>query len=342
MTATKTRNAWGFMGKVETTYGTPIALAAGSDGILLADFPTPDFGQYLHDGSRGRTPGGPTRVRVKQSGRFGNIKAPAEAIGGGAAYSASVFSSLHTLLRTGGLDPVGSFGAGVEKWTFTPETGPTGLDAATFQAYVEGQMYQLYGAYSSFEITADGPGVPIWDFDLQGLADVETDAAIPTITSYPAATLLPPKAESIALTLGLFTAGVVRSFHFDAGREHGQARADLNSGGHKGFTPGGRNPTLTVVVERVALATVGPWHTASTINPKQLKETGTQIICSLAVGSVQYNRWKLFAGSPASAAQAQVVEVKDGEDGPAATWEITLEFKPSTLTANDEYAIVFD
>lgn len=344
MSAPKTINSWGFMGKVETAYGTPVSPAGATDGILLAERPTLDLRNYLNDGQRGKTPGGAMRPRVKQSGRWGSIKAAAELIGPGAAYSATVKSTLDLLLRVCGMQATGSFTVGQEKYSYLPETAPAGLESATFQAYLAGQMFQVYGTYGTFEIQADGPQVPLWTFDLAGICDNPTDAAIPAIT-YPAATLLPAKAESIALTLGLWTGAVVRSFHFVQNREHSANRANINSSaGILGMTPGGRNPTLDVVVERCPLATVSPWSTASTYNPYELANRGDLHIVSLAVGATQYQRFKLWAGSSttAAAAQAQLVNVQDTEDGPTATWTLTYEFKPSTFTADDEFIIITD
>ena len=344
MSAGKTSNAWAFMGKVpESPYGTPLALSASADGILLEDFADVDFSAFLNDGVRPRAPGGGPRRRVKPSGREGRITAPCAAVGAGAAYSASVFPSIHTLLRAAGLEATGSFGGGSEKWTYVPEVGPSGLDGGTFEYYEGGQKYALAGAYASFSVGVDGPDIPRWEFDLLGIGSTPTDAAIPTISGgYPPATRLPPKAESIAFTLGLFTAGVVRSFKFDYGREHDSQRANINSGGHAGYTPGGHNPTLEVTLEQVALHTSSPWSTASTLNPYELKNDGQLVVCSLAVGTVQYNRWKIFSGASAAALQAQVVDVKDEKDGPTRLWVITVEFKPSTDLLMDSFAVVFD
>lgn len=342
MSAPKTVNAWGFMAKVQAAYGTPETLAAGSDGVLLLERPEIDLDQFVHDGSRGRVPGGATRMRVAQSGRFGTASLVAEMIGSGAAYSGSVFPSLHRLLQGCGLQATLDATPGSEKYTYAPETGPSGLDALTMEGYLAGMLKRMYDAYGTFEITADGPVVPRWDFSFSGRGDAPTDVAIPTITSYPPASRLPPKAENIAFTLGLFTGGVVRSFHFLANREHDAARTNLNSGGHAGFTPGGRNPILEVVLEQPVLTTGSPWSAAGTLNPYKLAEEGSLHLCSLQIGSTQFNRWKLFAGSPTSAAQAKVIEVEEGEDGPTAIWTLRIEFYPSTYLANDEFSIVTD
>ena len=343
MSSVKTQNAFALMAKLEATYGTAISLSAAADGVLLADFADVDFSAFLNDGSRGRAPGGGTRRRVKPSGRVGSMSLPFEAIGGGAAYSASVVPYAHTLFRASGLEATSSFTGGTEFYKYAPEVGPTGLDSVTAEYYEGGQKYQLVGGYGSLSCSVDGPDVPRWMCDLLGVGTTPTDAALPTITGgYPAATLLPPKAESVALTLGLFTAGIVRGFEFDYSRSHDAARKNINSGGHAGYTPGGHSPTMKITVEQVALATVSPWSTSTTLNPYALKDDGQLIVCSLAVGALQYNRWKIYAGASAAALQAQVVDVQDAYDGPTRLWEITVEFKPSSLTLVDSFQIEFN
>jgi hypothetical protein len=343
VSSSKTKNQCALMGKVESTYGTPVALSASADGILPADFCDVDFSAFIHDGSRGRAPGGSTRQRVKPSGRIGSLTVPFEGIGGGAAYSASVFPAHHTLYRISGLEATGSFGGGVETWKYAPEIGPTGLDSGTVEYYEGGQKYPLAGGYGSIGCSVDGPDVPRWTCELLGIGTTPTDAALPTITGgYPPASRLPPKAESVALTLGLFTAGVVRGFDFNYNRDHDAQRRNINSGGHAGYTPGGHNPTMVVTVEQAALATVSPWSTSTTLNPYALKDDGQLIVCSLAVGSVQYNRWKIYAGASAASLQAQVVDVQDDEDGPTKLWVITLEFRPSSYTLLDSFTIEYN
>jgi hypothetical protein len=332
------------MGKApESPYGTPVALSASADGILAADFCEVDFSEFLNDGSRGRAPGGGPRQRVKPSGRVGKITVPFEGTGAGAAYSASIFPAHHTLYRVSGLEATGSFGGGAESWKYAPELAASGLEAGTFEYYEGGQKYPLAGGYGSISVSVDGPDVPRWACDLLGIGTTPTDAALPTITGgYPPASRMPPKAESIALTLGLFTGGVVRGFEFNMNREHDANRKNINTGGHAGYTPGSLNPTMKVTLEQVTLATVSPWSTSTTFNPYALKDDGQLIVCSLAVGSVQYNRWKIYAGASAAALQAQVVDVQDAYDGPTRLWEVTLEFKPSSITGIDYFTIEYN
>lgn len=341
MSSPKTRNAWGLMAKVESTYGTPVALAGANDGVLTHEIPEPDFKEFLFDGNRGQTPGGAGNLRAPQVGRVGKLKTVHQAIGGGAAYSASVFPpGLHAFLRASGFEATGSFGGGAEKWAYAPEIGPTGLDSLTMEAYLEGQLFKLYGAYGNFSIEADGPVIPLWTFDWLGIGDAPTDVAIPAIT-YPPITRIPPRVETI-ITIGTYTTALQKGFTYNHNRDVATPRGAMTPTGHAGYCPGTRNPTIEVLIEKVALHTSSPWTTSTTINPYRLMDSGTQLILSLSVGTVQYNRWKLWSGGASAAAQAQVVDVDDVDDGPRGMWALTIEFKPSTPTAQDDVTFTFD
>lgn len=353
MTAPKTLVSWGYAAKIEATYGT-INACTVSDGILLTKIPTLDVPHWLNNGDRGNTPGGGRRQPAAQSGRWGTFKVEAEGIGSkaAAAYSAGVKPHLDVLIQAAGTAATGSFVATHEYYQYTPENQPTGLASVTTEASVSGQLYRLYGAYADLSIAVNGPGIPVWTFDLNGVLDVITDATIPAFTSYPNQSDLPSKADQIGLTIGLFTGAVVKSFTFKSNRSIKNSRTNISSGfvpGHAGFTPGYRNPTLEVVIERCAtMATVTPWNTASTLNPYRLAEDRVPVLLQLQVGSTQYKRWFIYTGNgvttgaPTPAAQAILKDVKDTAEGPTATWTLTFELFESTYGAADAYSILFN
>lgn len=341
MTAVKTLNTWGFASKVESTYGT-INPCTTTDGVLLAKIPTLDFPHWLDDGKRGVTPGGAPRPEVPSSGRWGAMKVEGEGIGGGVAYSASVFPALHTLILASGYTATGSFTGGLEKWTYAPAIQPAALTSITAEANVSGQLYRLFGAYSDLEIVAGGPSVPSWNFDIIGMMDLMTDAAIPAYSTYPTVANQPMKSDNITLTIGTFTGAIVKSFHFKLGRNHKNARTNIVTGGHAGYTPGYRVPTLEVVLERCALAVSTPWTTATTFNPYKLAEDSLSVICFVTVGGTQYKKWTVGSGSSTASAQAMLVDVKDTAEGPTATWTLTFEFFPTTYTSSDDHFILYN
>jgi len=327
------------MAKVESTYGTAIALTAGADGLQLATRPEPAT-EYLNDGSRGRAPGSGGKMQpVVPSGLGFSMTAEMEPVGFGAAYSApNVPPGVHTALRISGMEALGSFTGGSEKYTYSPESGPTGFDSATVEAYVNGQKHPGRGVYATFSISADGLVVPTWAFELQGIGTIPTDAALPAIT-YPAVTNLPPKAVSIAFSIGTgtpFTTGKVRSFTFTLGREL-HPRADQSGADpHSGFTPGDRAPSLEVVIEAVALHTSTPWYTGTTFNPYKMVDDKNVVVVSIAVGTVQYKRYKI------NFPQCTLTSVEDGDDGATATWTLTFTPHVSTPILDDDFNIVFD
>lgn len=349
MTAPKTLVSWGFAAKAESTYGT-INACTVSDGILLKEVPDVDIPHWLNMGDRGVTPAGAPRQNAPNSGRWGGYKVIAEGIGSPAAqaYSASIKPQLDVAILSSGFAGTGSFTAGQEYWLYTPNAQPSALTSVTTEVNLSGQLYRLFGAYADLAVGVKGPGIPDWHFDYIGMMDLMTDATIPVYTSYPNMAVLPPKADNIGLKLGLFTSGVVRSFDLKMNRNIKSPRANLSNGGHSGYTPAYRKPTLEVVIERCTLATVTPWNTANTLNPYKLAEDANPILFQIDVGSVQYKRYHFFSGNgtttgnPNPAAQAVVTNVKDTKDGPNATWTIELELFASTYGASDEVSIMFN
>jgi hypothetical protein len=353
VTAPKTLVSWGYSAKLESTYGT-INANGVADGILLTKIPTLDVPKWLNVGDRGVTPAGGQRQEVAQSGRWGGFKLEAEGIGAkaAAAYAAGVKPHLDVLNQISGMASTGSFTAAQEFYQYTPQYQPTALVSATTEAVVASQLYRLYGAYADLSIAANGPMVPLFTYDVNGVLDLITDTTIPVYTSYPLMTDLPQKADSIGLKIGLFTAGIVKSFAFKQGRNIKGARTAISGGlipGHAGFTPAYATPTLEVVIERCAtLTATTPWNAATTLNPYRLAEDKVPVILSLDVGSVQYKRWHLYSGTgvttgtPNPTAQAVLKDVKDTAEGATATWTLTFEFFNSTYNASDAYSLMWN
>lgn len=342
MSSIKQRTKFGLLAKVEAVYGTAETLAAATDGVQLISLPEPNMDEYLYDGSRGLAPGSGGKLPMSPPSGLGfSSSFEMHPVGGGAAYSASVVPpGVHTLLCSSGLEATGAFGAGTETWTYAPESGPTGFDSITVEAYVNGQKYPGKGCYSTFGIAIEGPGIPTWTFETQGIGTAApTDAAVPSIT-YPVTTRIPPKATAITFVLGtgtpFSTNAKVRGFNFSMNREMSPRADDNSAGAHAGFTPGRRAPTFEITIEQVNLATVDPWYTATTLNPYKLKEEMDIVGITLQVGSVQYNRYKI------NLPQCQLMTVEDGEDGSTSTWTLTFACVLSGAASDNDFSIVFD
>jgi len=350
MTAPKTLVQWGYAAKIESTYGTINAPGVG-DGVLLKAVPQVDIPHWLNDGNRGVTPGGAGRQNAPKSGRWGGYKAIMEGIGFGAAYSAGNKPHGDSLIQSAGFTSTGAFTGGQENYLYNPATQPTALTSVTSDVNLSGQLYRLYGAYSDLNIVAAGPVIPDWNFDIVGIMDFVTDAAIPVYTSYPAMANLPMKADAITATIGLYTAARVKSFNLKINRNFKNPRVNLANAttfGHAGFTPGYRNVQLEMVIERETETVASPWNAASTLNPYRLAEEANPVLLKLSVGSVQYKRWHIFtgngltAGAPNPAAQAILADVKDTAEGPTATWTLTFDLFASTYGASDDVSILFN
>ena len=339
MSSAKHTLAGGALVKVESTYGTDASPSTSTDAVRFFERPEITLG-YAYDGNRDVANGSAGRI-VQQTpkGRFADITHKVQVRGRGAAYTSSSVTvpDVHALLRACGLDAANTTTGGSEKWDFTP-TAVTGTPtSATYWGYAKGEVIKATGCYGSFKITADGIGIPVWEFALKGIAATAVaDATLPSLT-YTVPTIVPPTATNIAFTLGNFTGGVVRSFTFDLGRSIDNPRQNQNaSAGHAGFTPGERAPVLEVVVEKTSLQG-SPYHATSAIDEYQLVDNATSgLACSLVVGGTQYNRWKLVM------AQAQVTAAEQQGDGPAALVKLTIKPYVTGDQANDDLTVRFD
>ncbi len=323
MSSTKTLIEWGVISKVESVYGTD-PTPTTSDGIVAIDMPEPDM-NYIHDGSRGQNPVGGQLAGVGRSGRGAKLAIDSQMLLPGAAYAAGVFGNLHLWLRCAGFAAIVDVTVSAEKWTYTPEVST--LESCTIYTYKQGQLYKLTGGYGDFTISADGPVVPTWAFEFEGIGVIPTDVAVPTLT-YINGDKDPQKAlNATLLTLGGYGTAVVRGFEFSLNRPL-SARANDNSvGGHAGFTPGIRDPKLVVTVEADAIATYDPYTIA---------EVATATDITLIIGAAQYSQWKLNMD------QAELVDVREAEDGPTALWELEFSAKASAVGANDDLEFVTD
>ena len=334
MSSTKLLTQYAVRGVIESSYaagGVPVA----ADGILPMEIPEVEL-EHIHDGTRGRAPLGGQMTRVAQSGLGASLNLVSHMYTPGVAYSVTEFPSLDRLLRICGMGLTTDFTGGSESYIYRPVMAVTALESLFMEVFNRGQQFDLRGVYGNFQVAADGPSIPVWTFELQGIGLTPTaDVVTPTDTVYVHTDdQKPQKAVSIGFNIGTYVEAVVRSYEFNLQREL-TSRADDNSAGHAGFSPGDRDPRLTVVIEADNLGVLG----AGTINPYQLKEDGTEFALSLLHGVSgapgQYKRWKL------DMAQAQIVGVTEADDGPTAAWE--LEIMPGVTVSNqDDFVLTLD
>lgn len=334
-TTSKLVKVYGLLGKLESSYGGGGTPSTSTDGILLEELATFKYG-YAYDGARPTPPGTVgTQKRVPPTGRFADLTAKLVVAGAGAAYSASIYPHIHVPLRIAGLDAVVVTTPGAEKWTYSPNNGaPAVMASGVFSVYGRGQLYGLTAAYADFTYTIDGPKPPVLEVAIKGLASLPTDVACPAIT-YLGGASLAPSAVNVAFTLGNFTSGIVRKLTLKWQRKL-DPRLDINSGGHGGFTPGGRAPTVEVQYETPAL-TGSPYTSALAVDPFSLFDTGASVAWSWAVGGAQYYRHNVSGPS------AQLIAPpEEAADGATAITKLQLQINPSALGANDDMSWVFN
>lgn len=334
-------NIIGALAKIESTYGTAVALSTTSDGFLLS-YPSRDGApvsvDYAFDGTVGVNPGNLSDLPLSPpGGKSYSIDLPVRFKGAGAAYSASVVPpQAHLALQICGFDAAVTTTTTVEKWTYTPQVVTSAYKGATFGLYTRGELWAMKGGVADWSFTFDNPGPPTHTFALKAIANGDvTDVTCPSIT-YSANSVDPPNANGITAVIGSFTTNaVVYSGSFRLGRTI-EPRVALTSGtGHEGFVPGGYKPELTLQVEDTAF--VGsPYHTSAGLDPIKLREAATKITVSVQFGSTQYNRWKLTLSN------AQLFNVQPAANGRAACWDLTFKPSASTPIALDDLSVVFD
>lgn len=338
MSATKLAIARALLLKAEASYNAGGTVTGTADGFLMCE-PTVPTLTPLHDGARRGTPpgmGGNLR-RVAPSAFEIAFQLMHEAKGAAAAYSASVFPSVHRALLGAGFDGAVTTTASSEKWDYTP-TPLSGTPTSLLgELYARAEKYPFTGAYLNLERLAwDDLGIPLFTFGVRGLLGTIADAAIPTVT-YPTLTTEPPRAVNIGFTLGSWTTtAVVRSGSLQMQREI-MPRANQNGAtGHAGFSPGRRNPVFECLVEAPALVAT-PFHTSAGIDPYQFFSNATEVAAQVSFGSTQYNRLKVILGR---VQMSQPVQLE--EDGPTALYRLTFQVNPTSMSLNDDVTIRFD
>lgn len=335
--AAKLITVLGGLFKEEATYGAGGTVAAGTDGVALAydDFEGAPM-EYTedYDGSGAKFPGiAAARRRFTPSGRVVTGELPFYGLGAGAAYSPTVFPNIHKLLLAAGFDALVDETASSESWTYTPTPGFTGFGSLFGELYARGEMWPFTHGLCDLTVQVESAGPPKWMFNLIALLGDPTDASVPAVT-YSAVDAA--KAEQMVTNIGSYVPVLVKSATFAMGRSKDNARLALGSAGaHAGFSPEGRNPQLTMVIEATALEST-PFHGATGIDPYQLKKLMTEIAVDITVGSVQYNQYTI------ALPQAQLVNVTPQAEGPVATWELVFEGHSSDGASDDDVSLLFD
>lgn len=337
-TPAKVLHVLGLLAKVESTYGAGATFSTATDGVLLQyadkNVGAPVSLGHAFDGNMGPSAVSlATSPRVAPSGRSLLGDLPMRFRAPGTTFAATTLPSIHTFLQAAGFTPTLTSGT----YGYAPTAPGTGYASLALEMYARGEKWPAEGVLANLAFAFSNPQPPIFTFGSRGTAaTLPTDVAAPSIT-YPS---LPstPLASGMLFTFGSFTAGVVYSGSFDLNRDLEGARVALtNAGGHLGFVPGMRNPTLKIVLEQTAFTTASPWHAAASFNPYQLRAAATQMALQLKFTDSNYTVGNSIA---ITTQKAQIVDVVPNNNGPTATVELTFEFKESTPGANDDVALV--
>jgi hypothetical protein len=328
---TKFATIYGLALKLESSYNNGGAPSLSTDGVQLEELF--DYQpQYANDGARAAPPGmlGYQR-RVAPSGRYGEPKFKVAPKGFAAAYSASNTPNVHVPLKICGLDGAVTVTGGLEKWVYTPTVGLTGYASGSGYLYGHGELYAVQGLLGDFTLNVAVGEIPTLDFALKGVqpADV-TDVSLPAIT-YPTLGTDPPKATGLTLSiLGIATFSV-RKATLKWGRAVGP-RLDANvSGGHAGFAPGRRTPSLDITIENPALSVLDLYGA--------FRDAYNNAIWQFTVGTVQYNRHK-WSGPAAQLMAPPKLSVESSSGISLA--DLSLQLNPTTIIASDDLTVTFD
>lgn len=327
------------LAKLESTYGTAVALTETQDGQLLA---LSDRNQaifnigYLYDGSVGPAPGNLGMLpRTRKYGRAVTGTVPMRPKGFGTTYTATELPNVHTMLKVCGFDSTLSSGA----MTYYPGADGFTQSSATMKLFDRGEAWTARGVRGSFGFDINGAGIPTWLFDVQGILSTSiTDTAMVAPT-YPTLSVVEPAAAGLDLTIAssgaTWTVSQLRSASFRMNQEVA-VRQDLTADdAHGGFVLGAYDPEFRITVESTALTS--PTGTAG-FSPYDMVEDAESVAIALAVNaSTAFNRWGFDFGT------AQLKEYNLGNDGPIATTELVFQAHNSTpVIQTNACVITFD
>jgi hypothetical protein len=309
--------------KNEATNGAGATLTGSTDTIQVAqELPVFNYG-FTFDGDRkGAQQTGGNLRRTGPGGRTAEGKVKMECKGSGSALTAgNPVPNLHPFLLASGF--TSSFGTGT--WTYTPVPISTPDISLALEVYDRGEKLPISGAFCAMTMTANGAEPTYFEFDVKGTAGVIADASVPG-RFYNSHTVVPPKNESLGLTIFGTSNLRIRNYSYTHGIEIAP-RVDLNaSTGHAGFALGRRKPELKITVEAEAL---------STFDPYAAWVAGTTGSVTFTVGSVTGNKMTF------TLPQCQIKTCERGADGPLAIWNLTFAPFTSAPDTDDDVTIAF-
>lgn len=304
----KINRALAIFAATETTASAGAAMSATNVIQVAGELPLFTI-DYSNKGDRGMgqmtggkiqptSPGGRTAA--------GTIKVEAKGIGSGSYTVSNLPPNLGVLMNASGFSSSLAGGNVV----FAPRPVSNTSATCALAIYNRGEVTPVSGAMATMGWEFDGASPVTFTFDVQGTAGDTIDIASVPSRTWQASGTLPPKCESVSLTLGSFATPNVRKGSF-SNNSTMTPRLNVNSStGHSGFAGNfSRDPKLNLTIEAEALAT---------FDPRTLMKNATAIAVSMTVGTVALNRFTH------AHAQATITNVTDAVDGDVALWELEI------------------
>ncbi len=322
------------LAKVETVSGTDATPTLSANALRTVGAVLLNFG-YLAGNNRDDVVWGGLGAieRAAPTGRFGKFDVTLEVKGYGAAYSATNRPEGDAFLRASGMSATVVTTAGSESVTYT--TLDTALETMTVYLYAGSKLFKLVGCTASPKLSAAANGRGLITFSVQGrLVSDPTDQSLGATTVN---LTTPPvfAGAGAGLSIGSFTPAsseplMLRQLDVDWGTVTTERSSAGASDGLVGWVITDRKIRWTETVEAVSLSTFDPYALSKTVL------SGLPLVAA-AIGTVQYNRMKLFGGK--WALEAPTVQDASG----LLTWQLQGNLVAGTeSTSGRELRLVFD
>lgn len=315
-----------FLAKVETTAGVDATPVAASDAVRVYEVFDPK-GAFKFKTERPHVIRGTNRTArtpLTPSGRSGTW--PVKVYGRGSpnttAFSASVKPEADALLQAAGFSSTGSFGAGVETYTYAID--PTAPHHVTCYSYSGGKLRKMLGSIAQLKMMWKSGGPIDYDFSIQGLYQAPTDVATPGSPVF--GTSVGPIADGATVSFAGNSALIIREFEYDTGNTIVE-RPQANVAGGLAY------PRLTYSKGTFKLTIEDP--PVATLDLEGLQLSATPEALTWTIGSVQYNKCQFTA----PAVVIETYDVSNDNGIPIAT--ISGGVYDSTDTATDAVSLVW-
>ncbi|MDP9175614.1 MAG: hypothetical protein M3O30_17360 [Planctomycetota bacterium] len=294
--------------KTEVTWGTPIALTSGTDGVINAY-------DVMVDGdiqpNKRVAAGAFGRLASNVGAYSGTAKFKVEAVGSGTPGTPPAWATV--LLPACGM--VNTAG------TFTPVSAASAQSAITLANLSDGSRKMLAGSMGKWSYNGQDGEISYFEFEFKGVWQPVTDVAMFTPQF---STVIPPRFAGVSLTLGAYSP-IFSKLTLDYGNVVDlRQNADAGSG-YQSAVIVGRETTGSIDPEQTLVANYdafGAWL------------AGTTAAMSFTIGSGG-------TGFTINVPVTQYEDIKEGDRNKKVTSQIKFGAKQNGSTPDSEISIVF-